>query len=58
MKRRYPKHAVIASIMVESKKEALQEMVRQVEGSGCDGLELNFSCPHGMHRRGVGAAVG
>ncbi len=58
IKRRWPQHAVVASLMAESKKEAWQELVRQVEDSGCDGLELNFSCPHGMHERGMGAAVG
>ncbi|MCL4464944.1 MAG: NAD-dependent dihydropyrimidine dehydrogenase subunit PreA [Chloroflexi bacterium] len=58
IKRRWPQQAVVASIMAESKKEAWQELVRQVEESGCDGLELNFSCPHGMHERGMGAAVG
>ena len=25
---------------------------------GCDGLELNFGCPHGMCERGMGSAVG
>jgi dihydropyrimidine dehydrogenase (NAD+) subunit PreA len=25
---------------------------------GCDGIELNFGCPHGMSERGMGAAVG
>lgn len=58
VKKRYPHHAVVASIMAESRKEAWQELVRRVEDSGCDGLELNFSCPHGMHERGMGAAVG
>jgi dihydropyrimidine dehydrogenase (NAD+) subunit PreA len=29
-----------------------------VEDTGCDGIELNFGCPHGMSERGMGAAVG
>jgi dihydropyrimidine dehydrogenase (NAD+) subunit PreA len=29
-----------------------------VEDTGCDGVELNFGCPHGMSERGMGAAVG
>jgi dihydropyrimidine dehydrogenase (NAD+) subunit PreA len=33
-------------------------MVKRTEGAGCDGLELNFGCPHGMSERGMGAAVG
>jgi len=26
--------------------------------AGCDGIELNFGCPHGMSERGMGSAVG
>src|SRR5579872_5066695 len=58
VKRRYPKHAVIASLMVESKRETWHEMVRRAEDAGSDGLELNFGCPHGMSERGMGSAVG
>ena len=55
MKRRYPKHAVIASLMVESRRETWHEMVKRAEGAGTDGLELNsFGCPHGMSERGMG----
>jgi dihydropyrimidine dehydrogenase (NAD+) subunit PreA len=58
VKKRYPKHAVIASLMVESTREAWHEIVQQAEDAGADGLELNFGCPHGMSERGMGAAVG
>jgi dihydropyrimidine dehydrogenase (NAD+) subunit PreA len=58
VKRRYPKHALIASLMVESKREAWHEIVKRSEDAGADGLELNFGCPHGMSERGMGAAVG
>jgi dihydropyrimidine dehydrogenase (NAD+) subunit PreA len=58
VKRRYPKHVVIASLMVESKRETWHEWVRRAEDAGADGLELNFGCPHGMSERGMGAAVG
>jgi dihydropyrimidine dehydrogenase (NAD+) subunit PreA len=58
VKRKYPKQALIASLMVESKREAWHEMVKRAEGAGADGLELNFGCPHGMSERGMGAAVG
>jgi dihydropyrimidine dehydrogenase (NAD+) subunit PreA len=58
VKRRYPRHAVIASLMVESKRETWHEIVKRSEGAGADGLELNFGCPHGMSERGMGAAVG
>jgi dihydropyrimidine dehydrogenase (NAD+) subunit PreA len=58
VKKRYPKHAVIASLMVESKPEAWRQIVKQAEDAGADGLELNFGCPHGMSERGMGSAVG
>src|SRR5271169_5232779 len=58
VKKRYPAHAVIASLMVESKPEAWRQIVRQAEDAGADGLELNFGCPHGMSERGMGSAVG
>ena len=31
---------------------------KRVEETGCDGVELNFGCPHGMSERGMGSAVG
>ena len=58
VKRRYPKNTVIASLMVESKREAWHEIVQRAEDAGADGLELNFGCPHGMSERGMGSAVG
>src|SRR5450432_3056307 len=58
VKKRYPHHAVIASLMVESKREAWHTIVKQAEEAGADALELNFGCPHGMSERGMGAAVG
>ena len=57
VKRRYPEHAVIVSLMVES-KEDWREIIKRVEDTGADGLELNFGCPHGMCERGMGSAVG
>jgi dihydropyrimidine dehydrogenase (NAD+) subunit PreA len=58
VKKRFPKHTVVASLMVESKREAWHDIVRRTEDSGADMLELNFGCPHGMSERGMGAAVG
>jgi len=58
VKKRYPKHLVIASLMVESKRETWHDIVRRAEDAGSDALELNFGCPHGMSERGMGAAVG
>jgi dihydropyrimidine dehydrogenase (NAD+) subunit PreA len=58
VKKRYPKNAVVVSLMVESKRDKWHEIVKAAEGAGADGLELNFGCPHGMSERGMGAAVG
>ena len=58
VKKQYPAHAVIASLMVESRREAWHEIVKRAEDAGADGLELNFGCPHGMSERGMGSAVG
>ncbi|TYP75468.1 NAD-dependent dihydropyrimidine dehydrogenase subunit PreA [Paenibacillus methanolicus] len=57
-KKRFPKHALVASLMVEPKREKWHEIVKRVEDVGVDGLELNFGCPHGMAERGMGAASG
>src|SRR5258706_15045660 len=57
VKRRYPRHTVIASLMVETKEE-WREIIHKAEDAGADGLELNFGCPHGMCERGMGSAVG
>lgn len=58
VKRLWPNHAVIASLMVESNQQSWHEMVKRVNDSGADGIELNFGCPHGMSERGMGSAVG
>jgi dihydropyrimidine dehydrogenase (NAD+) subunit PreA len=57
-KKKYPDHALIASLMVESKREAWHEIVKRTQDTGCDGFELNFGCPHGMSERGMGSAMG
>jgi len=58
VKRAFPKHALFVSLMVESKKEVWQDIVKKTQDTGADGIELNFGCPHGMSERGMGAAVG
>ncbi len=57
-KKRFPHHAIIASLMVEPKQAKWHEIVKKVEDVGVDGLELNFGCPHGMAERGMGSASG
>jgi dihydropyrimidine dehydrogenase (NAD+) subunit PreA len=58
VKRRFPDRAVVVSLMVESKREAWHDIVRRVNDTGADGIELNCGCPHGMAERGMGSAVG
>jgi dihydropyrimidine dehydrogenase (NAD+) subunit PreA len=58
VKRAWPDRAVIVSAMVESKPEAWHEIIRRIEDTGADGIELNYGCPHGMNERGMGSAVG
>jgi dihydropyrimidine dehydrogenase (NAD+) subunit PreA len=56
-KKKYPKHAVIVSLMVETREE-WKDIIKRSIDTGADGLELNFGCPHGMCERGMGSAVG
>ncbi|MEX2535198.1 MAG: NAD-dependent dihydropyrimidine dehydrogenase subunit PreA [Trueperaceae bacterium] len=58
VKRLWPDRAVVVSAMVESKAEAWHDIVRMIEDTGADAIELNYGCPHGMSERGMGAAVG
>jgi dihydropyrimidine dehydrogenase (NAD+) subunit PreA len=44
--------------MVPCTEAAWKAILPRVEDTGCDGIELNFGCPHGMSERGMGAAVG
>jgi dihydropyrimidine dehydrogenase (NAD+) subunit PreA len=57
VKKRYPKNALVVSLMFDTRDE-WKEAIRRSEDTGCDGLELNFGCPHGMCERGMGSAVG
>ncbi|WVZ73752.1 hypothetical protein U9M48_022029 [Paspalum notatum var. saurae] len=58
LKKEYPDRILIGSIMEEYNKAAWHELIERVEESGVDALEINFSCPHGMPERKMGAAVG
>jgi dihydropyrimidine dehydrogenase (NAD+) subunit PreA len=58
VKRRYPDHAVVVSLMMARDRQAWVDLARRAEDTGCDGLELNYGCPHGMPERGMGAAIG
>ncbi|KAL9226985.1 hypothetical protein vseg_002736 [Gypsophila vaccaria] len=58
LKEDYPDRILIASIMEEYNKSAWEELIDRVEQTGIDAIEVNFSCPHGMPERKMGAAVG
>ena len=58
VKRDWPDRAVLASLMVPCTEEDWRNVLKKVEDTGCDGVELNFGCPHGMSERGMGSAVG
>jgi dihydropyrimidine dehydrogenase (NAD+) subunit PreA len=58
VKREWPDRAMIVSLMVPCTEEAWKAILPRVEETECDGIELNFGCPHGMSERGMGAAVG
>lgn len=57
VKRKWPKHAVIVSLMFGARSDWV-DILKRCEDTGCDGVELNFGCPHGMCERGMGSAVG
>src|SRR5438552_4684900 len=58
IKKDYPDHVLVASIMEEYSKERWQELTRVVQDTGVDAFELNFSCPHGMTERKMGSEMG
>lgn len=53
-----PDGVLIASIMEEYNKDAWIELVERCQDAGVDSFELNFSCPHGLPERKMGAAMG
>lgn len=58
VKKRWPDRALIASLMVPCEEKPWKEILHRVLETNCDGVELNFGCPHGMSERGMGSAVG
>ena len=61
IKKAYPKHVLVASIMAGSGNDKelnnWQTLAKAAQDEGCDALELNFSCPH-MDRVDMGSNVG
>lgn len=58
VKRKWRDRALIISLMVPCEEEAWKDILKRIEDTEADGVELNFGCPHGMAERGMGAAVG
>ncbi|HTB82068.1 MAG TPA: NAD-dependent dihydropyrimidine dehydrogenase subunit PreA [Candidatus Sulfotelmatobacter sp.] len=54
----HPDGVLIASIMEEYAKDRWVELVERCQACGVDAFELNFSCPHGLPERKMGAAMG
>ena len=58
VKREWPDRAMVVSLMVPCEEEPWKKILKRVEETDADAVELNFGCPHGMSERGMGAAVG
>jgi dihydropyrimidine dehydrogenase (NAD+) subunit PreA len=58
VKRAWANRALIVSLMVPCDEKSWEDILARVEETECDGVELNFGCPHGMSERGMGSAVG
>jgi len=58
VKRDWPDRAMIVSLMVPCTEDSWKNILKRIEDTEADGIELNFGCPHGMSERGMGAAVG
>jgi dihydropyrimidine dehydrogenase (NADP+)/dihydropyrimidine dehydrogenase (NAD+) subunit PreA len=54
----HPEGILIASVMEEYNKDAWCEIIERCQDAGVDAFELNFSCPHGLPERKMGAAMG
>ncbi|MCQ1537593.1 NAD-dependent dihydropyrimidine dehydrogenase subunit PreA [Methanocalculus taiwanensis] len=58
IKSEYPDQILIASIMGSPDPATWQDLAEDVQNAGCDAIELNVSCPHGMPEAGVGSVIG
>mgnify|MGYP006144400199 CR=1 FL=1 len=58
VKRKWKDRAMIISLMVPCEEDSWKAILKQIEDTEADGVELNFGCPHGMAERGMGSAVG
>ena len=58
VKRAWKDRALVISLMVPCDEESWKDILKRIEDTEADGVELNFGCPHGMAERGMGSAVG
>ena len=58
VKRKWRDRALVISLMVPCDEDSWKDILRRIEDTEADGVELNFGCPHGMAERGMGSAVG
>lgn len=56
LRKRYPKKMIIGSVMAPGHDmDAWAKLVEAMNEVGCDAIELNLGCPHGMPERDMGA---
>lgn len=60
IKKNYPRHIIFASLLHTEGlvKDQWVEVAKACEEANADGVELNFSCTHGMAESRGGAAIG
>ncbi|MDC7241633.1 MAG: NAD-dependent dihydropyrimidine dehydrogenase subunit PreA [Spirochaetales bacterium] len=58
LREKWPSKLIVVSIMGDSNEKSWGDLAVWAEKTGAQALELNFSCPHGMPEKGVGAAIG
>ena len=54
----WPDRVIIGSLMAPMYETAWKELAVMIQEAGCQGIELNLGCPHGMCERGMGSAIG
>jgi len=58
LKQDFPSKVIVSSIMAANVQEDWVELAKMSVKAGCDIIELNMSCPHGMHEAGMGLECG
>lgn len=56
LRKRYPRKMIIGSVMAPGHDmDAWAKLIEDMNRVGCDAVELNLGCPHGMPERDMGA---